>query len=110
MTVQETKPASGLEMAMAVVVALAICAAPLVGYHATTGVVLGFIQAVAVMIPILKAPPFVRALVRSHPFIADVVLSVSVAWANAHLFGAGLTLALATCTTGALLSLTLPRV
>ena len=74
---------------------LALVALPFGGPFALAGAVIGLIQAIAVLIPLVKAPGFIKKLVASNPMTADIVFSSLAAWATVAFFGPGLLLAVA---------------
>ena len=92
-----------------ILVLLALIALPFAGYHALVGGLLGLLEALAILIPLAKAPALVKGLVSGNPLMADVVFSALAAWGTASFFGTGLMLAVSVSVTAIILSLTLPR-
>lgn len=72
-----------------------------------TGVILGILMAVAVLLLLLRMPAKIRELLVSHKLAADIILSVGMTWAASGMFGQGLTLAIGAMVCAILVSIML---
>ena len=90
-------------------VALAVLLPTVAGHYTQVGLVLGVIQALAILVLIRKAPAWVQASVARHPFVADLLLSAASTLGMSTLFGHGLLLGISAVCCALLLSWALPR-
>jgi len=82
---------------------------PFVAWHyVSTGIVLGILLAIGILMILEKSPKFIKELVCDYPLAADIVLSAIAVLGIAGFFGTGLTLGLGAVFADLILSWALP--